>query len=204
MWDRLKVILVFCALLVAVCLPAAIGWSQGSPDPKIVEGAKKEGEVIYYTTMTLDQSKTVVDRFQAKYPFVKPTLFRTGGGPLLNKIMTEVRGGRHAWDVLVGRGEMVLPLMEKKLLASYISPETKMIDSQLVDKEGYWRSLSTPKPMGCFKDSSDYGEKKRPCLTLRGWPLWIRFPNEETRKGSRWPWPANIRSSLPTTKRSKG
>ncbi|MBI2988068.1 MAG: extracellular solute-binding protein [Deltaproteobacteria bacterium] len=138
MLDRLKVILVFCALLVAVCLPAAIGWSQGGPDPKIVEGAKKEGEVIYYTTMTLDQSKTVVDRFQAKYPFIKPTLFRTGGGPLLNKIMTEVRGGRHAWDVLVGRGEMVLPLMEKKLLASYISPETKMIDSQLVDKEGYW------------------------------------------------------------------
>jgi iron(III) transport system substrate-binding protein len=112
--------------------------SQTSPDPKLIEGAKKEGEVIFYTTMTLDQSKQVVDRFQKKYPFIKPTLFRTGGGPLLNKIFTEARGGRHAWDITVGRAEMVVPLMERKLLAPYRSPEAKMIDDDLVDKEGYW------------------------------------------------------------------
>lgn len=114
--------------------------SQSNPDPKLVEGAKKEGEMIFYTTMTLDQSKEVEDRFQKKYPFIKPTLFRTGGGPLLNKILTEARGGRYAWDVVVGRAEMVVPLMERILLASYRSPETKMIDDDLVDKEGYWTS----------------------------------------------------------------
>ena len=114
--------------------------SQSNPDPKLVEGAKKEGEMIFYTTMTLDQSKEVVDRFQKKYPFIKPTLFRTGGGPLLNKILTEARGGRYAWDVVVGRAEMVVPLMERNLLASYGSPETKMIDDDLVDNEGYWTS----------------------------------------------------------------
>jgi len=40
--------------------------------------------------------------------------------------------------VVVGRGEMVLPMMQRKLLASYPSPESKMIDEQLVDKEGFW------------------------------------------------------------------
>src|SRR4029077_699251 len=84
------------------------------------------------------QSKQTVDRFEKKYPFLKVTLFRTGGGPLLNKIFTESRGGRHDSDVVVGRGEMVLPLIERKLLAVYHSPESKMIDDQLVDKEGYW------------------------------------------------------------------
>ena len=54
---------------------------QINPDPKLVEGAKKEGEMIFYTTMTLDQSKEVVDRFQKKYPFVKPTLFLHGRRP---------------------------------------------------------------------------------------------------------------------------
>ncbi|MBI4526420.1 MAG: extracellular solute-binding protein [Deltaproteobacteria bacterium] len=125
-------------VLFALVLQNAVGWGQTGADPKLIEGAKKEGEVIWYTTMTLDQSKQVVDRFEKKYPFIKPTLFRTGGGPLLNKILTEVRGGRHAWDVLVGRGEMVLPLIERKLLASYRSAEAKMIDAQLVDNEGYW------------------------------------------------------------------
>ena len=51
---------------------------QSSPDPKLVDGAKKQGEMVFYTTMTLDQSKEVVDRFQEKYPFIKPPLFRTG------------------------------------------------------------------------------------------------------------------------------
>jgi len=135
---RLKVVFTLVSLLALVSYQATSSWAQGSPDPKLIEGAKKEGEVVWYTTMTLDQSKQVVDRFQQKYPFIKPTLFRTGGGPLLNKILTEVRGGRHAFDVIVGRGEMVLPLMERKLLAAYNSPETKMIDEDLVDREGYW------------------------------------------------------------------
>jgi ABC-type Fe3+ transport system substrate-binding protein len=65
---------------------------------------------------------------------------------LLNKILTEARGGRYAWDVVVGRAEMVVPLMERNLLASYRSPETKMIDDDLVDKEGYW-TPTTSSPM---------------------------------------------------------
>ena len=46
-----------------------------TPDPKLIEGAKKEGQMVFYTTMTLDQSKEVIDRFQKKYPFIKATLF---------------------------------------------------------------------------------------------------------------------------------
>jgi iron(III) transport system substrate-binding protein len=33
---------------------------------------------------------------------------------------------------------MVLPLTERKIITSYHSPEAKMIDEQLVDKEGFW------------------------------------------------------------------
>lgn len=132
-WSRTVSLLIFSILVIP-----SVSWSQGKPDPKLIEGAKKEGQIVYYTTMTLDQSKQTVDRFEKKYPFIKVTLFRTGGGPLLNKIFTESRGGRHDWDVVVGRGEMVLPMMQRKLLASYPSPESKMIDEQLVDKEGFW------------------------------------------------------------------
>ncbi len=132
-WSRTVSLLIFSILAIP-----SVSWSQGKPDPKLIEGAKKEGQIVYYTTMTLDQSKQTVDRFEKKYPFIKVTLFRTGGGPLLNKIFTESRGGRHDWDVVVGRGEMALPMMQRKLLASYPSPESKMIDEQLVDKEGFW------------------------------------------------------------------
>lgn len=128
--------LLVSAFIILVQANAAL--SQANPDPKLIEAAKKEGELVYYTTMTLSQSKKVMDKFQKKFPFIKVELFRTGGGPLLNKILTEARGGRHAWDVLSGRGEMVLPLMENQFLASYRSPESKKIGDDLVDKEGYW------------------------------------------------------------------
>jgi iron(III) transport system substrate-binding protein len=105
---------------------------------KLIEGAKSEGKVAFFTTMTLSQSKKVVDRFQKKYPFIQPELFRTGGDALLNKIENEARGGLYAWDVASSRGDTVLTLSHDKLLAPFHSPETKMIDKDLVDDDGYW------------------------------------------------------------------
>jgi iron(III) transport system substrate-binding protein len=131
-WRRLSAV-----LFVLTFIAPVIARAQGSADQKVVEAAKKEGQLVYYTTMTLDQSKMVVDRFEKKFG-IKTTLFRTGGGPLLNKIFTEARGGRYDWDVVVGRGEMVLPMVERKLVSPYRSPEVKMIEQQLVDNEGYW------------------------------------------------------------------
>src|SRR4029450_11648872 len=105
LWKSCHAVYLF---ILGIFLLPVISWSQSGPDSKLIEGAKKEGQLVYYTTMTLDQSKQTVDRFEKKYPFIKVPLFRTGGGPLLNKIFTESRGGRHDWDVVVGRGEMVL------------------------------------------------------------------------------------------------
>lgn len=72
---------VLVALLSAIILLPVASWSQGSPDPKLIEGAKKEGRLVYWATMTLSQSKQVVDRFQEKYPFIKVELYRTGTPP---------------------------------------------------------------------------------------------------------------------------
>jgi ABC-type Fe3+ transport system substrate-binding protein len=110
-------------------------------DAKWVEEAKKEGTLVWYTAMELGQANQIAGRFKEKYPFIKVDVLRTGGGPLLNRILAEARGGKHSWDVAVGRGEMILPLLERKLLASYRSPETSMISDDLVDREGFWTAF---------------------------------------------------------------
>jgi hypothetical protein len=43
------------ALIISVCCSWSLAAAQ-SPDPKLIEGAKKEGQMVFYTTMTLDQS----------------------------------------------------------------------------------------------------------------------------------------------------
>jgi len=117
-----------CALLAA----------QAGANPQIIEAAKQEGKVSYYTTMTLSQSKKVVDRFQQKYPFIQPELFRGGGDEVLNRIQNEARGNFYAWDVVSTRGDSVLTLMDSKLITPYRSPESKFIDRDMVDDDGYW------------------------------------------------------------------
>jgi hypothetical protein len=73
------------------------GWPQGGLDSALIEGAKNERRLVHWTTMTLSQSKQVVDAFQKKYPFIEVDLFRTGGDALLNKVFTEDRAGMHVW-----------------------------------------------------------------------------------------------------------
>ncbi|HTN70209.1 MAG TPA: extracellular solute-binding protein [Methylomirabilota bacterium] len=117
---------------------SAVSPLQAGSNPQIIEAAKSEGAVSYYTTMTLSQSKKVVDKFQQKYPFIKAELFRSGGDAIMNRIQNEARGGLYAWDVVSTRGDQVVPLRDSKLITVYRSPESKFVSPDLVDDEGYW------------------------------------------------------------------
>lgn len=108
---------------------------------KLVEAARKEGEIVWYTTMSADQSSAFMAKFQQKYPFLKPSIVRLGGSALLNRVLIEAKAGKNFFDVVHGTGEIVLPLMEQGLLAPYASPERKMIADDLKDAKGYWTSV---------------------------------------------------------------
>jgi iron(III) transport system substrate-binding protein len=129
----------FLASIVGL-LPGRV-WSQETTDAKLVQAARKEGEIVWYTTMSLDQSKQFMDRFIRKYPFLKPSVFRSGGGALLNRVLSEAKAGKNLFDVVNGNGELVLPLMEVNVLAPYVSPERKVIPEDLKDDKGFWTSV---------------------------------------------------------------
>ena len=125
-------------VFVAAISIAVSGYAQETQTQKIIDAARKEGEVVWYTTMSSDQSNAFMARFQQKYPFLKPSVTRLGGSALLNRILTEAKAGNNFFDVAHGTGEIVLPLMEMGLLAPYLSPERKMIPDDLKDKKGFW------------------------------------------------------------------
>src|SRR6266498_4691302 len=84
--------LIILSYLVCLLIPPI--YAQESPDPKVVEAARREGEIVWYTTMSLDQSKEFMDRFLKKYPFLRPSVFRSGGGALLNRVSSEAESGK--------------------------------------------------------------------------------------------------------------
>ena len=121
-------------------------FAQERPDARLIQGAEKEGKLVWWTTTNIDLSQRILERFEKKYPSVKTELFRAGRGPLLNKILAEAlagRQGRHAWDVLSGSGEMYSPLMERRLVIPYRSPESKAYDGSMIGRDGEWIAYHT-------------------------------------------------------------
>ena len=67
--------------------------------PSLVDAAKKEGKLVYYTVLTLPESRALVTAFEKKYPFIKTDLYRLEGDKMRAKIATEARAGRYTVDI---------------------------------------------------------------------------------------------------------
>ena len=91
----------------------------------LIEGAKKEGKLVVYTSMTVDQAQKLNDAFKAKYPFIQPSMFRAVGERLLTKIMAEAQAGRYEFDVVQSAETQAYFLKKKNLLARYVAPENE-------------------------------------------------------------------------------
>ena len=124
--------------LVSWLLPAgALAQSQ----QELIEGAKKEGKVVWYGSLSLEDVKRLGDAFEKKYPFIQVEPFRASGEKLANKIMTETRAGRYFYDVVATGAFEIWPLYKRGLVGKYISPESKAYGKAFKDPEGSWNDL---------------------------------------------------------------
>ncbi|WP_422000559.1 ABC transporter substrate-binding protein [Reyranella sp.] len=67
--------------------------------PALVEAAKKEGKVSYYTAMDLSVAEPMARAFEAKYPGIKVAVERTGAERLFNRLAQETASKIHRCDV---------------------------------------------------------------------------------------------------------
>ncbi|MGH7926431.1 MAG: ABC transporter substrate-binding protein, partial [Candidatus Binatia bacterium] len=104
----------------------------------LVEGAKKEQKLVFYTTMDLPQVIQVFHDFVEKYPFLGLEVHPLEAETLVNRVRGEARTGASEYDVLLGGGGLLQPLFEENLLASYHSPQRQGVTEALIDSHGYW------------------------------------------------------------------
>src|SRR5262252_6256158 len=136
----MRVILKVLVLVTLLCGVRVFNLYAADQD-MIVEGAKKEGALVVYTSMTVDQMQKILDAFKARYPFIRTTMFRAVGERLLTKIMTEAQTGKYDFDVVQSAESQAYFLKKKNLLQKYISNETKHIQKPFFDPEGYWTAV---------------------------------------------------------------
>src|SRR5258705_6476827 len=96
-------------------------WGRGYAQIIDMEAAKREGELVFYSATRAEDTDQLIKAFTEKYPFIKGTYYRAGGDPLLQRILTEARGGKHLFDVVTALGTQIIMLKDKGLLAPHRS-----------------------------------------------------------------------------------
>jgi ABC-type Fe3+ transport system substrate-binding protein len=124
-------------LIFMIATPA---FAQDGERRAILDGAKKDGEVVWYTSAGLQDSNPMAEAFQKDYPFVRVSVVRAGSGVLINKILSEARAQKTLFDVFNTNQESVPPLKKRNLIARYVSPEAAFYDDDLKNKDGYWHA----------------------------------------------------------------
>jgi iron(III) transport system substrate-binding protein len=124
--------------IVVIGLTAAIGRAAS---PEVIEGAKKEGEVVWYGGGSSEIDEIIGKSFTKKYPFIQPKKFRIQSQKLLVRFEAETRAGKHVADI-VRTTDWYIDIFKKKgLLLKYDSPERKFFMNELKDSDGYYTAL---------------------------------------------------------------
>lgn len=159
MVSRAGVIAAIAATVAAACggaatpsaSPAGSGASAGAPSTvaqiaayngadrqKVLEdGAKKEGKVVWYTSLAGAAIDRLAAAFKAKYPFITSVdIYRGTESDLLTKATQELQAGQPSFDVMESQISAIQALFEASDMTAYYSPNTAAIptDFKTADK----------------------------------------------------------------------
>jgi iron(III) transport system substrate-binding protein len=119
----------------------ALASSAAAQDARL-EAAKKEGKVVWYTSLALPSAEKVAKLFETAYPGVKVEVHRTGSERILSRVMQELKANIKNVDVVhtSDAGHFVL-LKGKNLLTKYTPPGVEGFPPGFKDKDGYYYGL---------------------------------------------------------------
>jgi iron(III) transport system substrate-binding protein len=128
-------------LLFAVLLPllAPLAARAQTPDPALLDAARKEGHVMLYGEVITPTQRAVKAAFEKKYPGIAVDLLYLSGAPMMNRIMSEQGAGRYNADVLMLDVLRMPAVIEKGYVAQYVSTEASHYDAKWQSNPpGYW------------------------------------------------------------------
>jgi iron(III) transport system substrate-binding protein len=110
--------------------------------PALIEAAKKEGQVVYYTSTDLPVAEKLARSFEAKYPGISVRVERTGAERVFQRIGQEYSSNIHAVDV-VNSSDAAHFIVWKRdgILAPYVPEDVaKFYPAEHKDADGQYAS----------------------------------------------------------------
>ena len=130
------------ALAVFGALVAATAWAASAPSPvtpELIEAAKKEGTVVFYTAMDVEVGAKLGTAFEAKYPGIKAQVERSGAERIFQRVAQEYASNIHAVDAIDSSDVVHLLYWKREgLLAQYEPEEVARWPQTARDADGYY------------------------------------------------------------------
>ncbi|WP_158744463.1 ABC transporter substrate-binding protein [Acidisphaera sp. L21] len=104
----------------------------------LLEGAKKEGQLVWYTTLVVGQIvRPLIARFEKKYPGVKVSYVPAPWQETAVRILNEGRAGQPKGDLFDG-GSTVYPLDKAGFVQTYLVESAAGFPAAFRDPKGLW------------------------------------------------------------------
>ena len=91
-------------------------------EKKLLEGAKKEGEMVWYTNSGIENATRYIQSFKKKYPFINAHFWRSKTRQVTQRIVAEANAGKHLVDVIKPSTDLLPILLERNLIGKYDTP----------------------------------------------------------------------------------
>lgn len=104
---------------------------------RLVEGAKKEGELTLYQSAPIEDLAPIIDAFTKKYG-IKVNSWRSSSENVLQRVITEARGGRFDVDVVENNAPEMEALHREQLLQQVKSPYIDDVIPQAIPTHKEW------------------------------------------------------------------
>jgi iron(III) transport system substrate-binding protein len=89
--------------------------------PELIEAARKEGKLVFYTANFTEVEQEVIKAFNKRFPFVRVEMVRAPGGQLITRVKTEAAAGKLSADV-IDHSDRGLMLEMQDLFQDYAPP----------------------------------------------------------------------------------
>jgi len=74
--SRSKIAAFFFILIFGLTFCSSAVFSQSDHTARLIEGAKKEGRLLWYTALNIKDADMLTKSFEEKYPFIKTQTLR--------------------------------------------------------------------------------------------------------------------------------
>jgi iron(III) transport system substrate-binding protein len=120
---------------------AEIATYQGADrEQRLIEGAKKEKELAFYSSVPPEDIAALISAFDKKYG-VKVRVWRSDSEGILQRIISEAKARRFEVDIMAGSSSALEPLYRENLLQEVKSPYLADILPEAIAPHRQWVSI---------------------------------------------------------------